>query len=124
MDSCLRDSIFLSGKAGNTDKNTIKKQHCYHFWIICSYLEGLQVDFQRLAEWITFEVYEDYEDLISRYNVFDVYVQQGKSDYLESILGTFSLLKKVWNFALGWLGGGEDKIGSFSHFFIFFSFMS
>ena len=86
MDSCSRDSIFLSGKAGNTDKNTIKKQHYYLFWIICSYLEGLQVDFQRLAEWITFEVYEDYEDLISRYNVFDVYVQQGKIDHLKGIL--------------------------------------
>ena len=37
-------------------------------------------------------------------------------------LGKFSLeKKKVWNFTLG---GGQDKIGSFSHFFSFFSFMS
>ena len=39
-------------------------------------------------------------------------------------LGKVSLekKKKVWNFTL-W-GGGQDKIGSFSHFFYFFSFMS
>ena len=43
-----------------------------------SYLEGVQVDFQRLAEWTTFENVSDYEDLIARYNLFDQYVQQSK----------------------------------------------
>ena len=43
-----------------------------------SYLEGVQVDFQRLAEWTTFETLSDYEDLIARYNLFDQYVQQSK----------------------------------------------
>ena len=46
--------------------------------IFFSYLEGVQVDFQRLAEWTTFENISDYEDLISRYNLFDQYVQQSK----------------------------------------------
>ena len=45
---------------------------------ICSYYEGVQVDFQKLAKWTTFEVYKDYEDLLARYNLFNVYVKQGK----------------------------------------------
>ena len=52
-------------------------------WSICSYLEGVQVDFQRLSEWTTFEVIEDYQDLISRYNAFEAYVQQGKNSCQE-----------------------------------------
>ena len=51
---------------------------------ICSYLEGVQVDFQRLSEWTTFEVIEDYQDLISRYNLFEAYVQQGKNSCKEN----------------------------------------
>ena len=110
MDSCLKDSIFLSGKDGNTHENAIKRQHHAYFWIICSYLEGVQVDFQRLAEWTTFEVYEDYEDLISRYNVFDVYVQQGKIDYLKSILKC-NHYNALWCVG-GWCGQDCGKDGS------------
>ena len=44
-------------------------------------MEGVHIDFQRLAEWTTFETLSDYEDLISRYNVFDQYVQQGKNPF-------------------------------------------
>jgi len=46
------------------------------FYFPINYLEGVQVDFQRLAEWTTFENVSDYEDLIARYNLFDQYVQQ------------------------------------------------
>ena len=53
-------------------------------WSICSYLEGVQVDFQRLSEWTTFEVIEDYQDLISRYNLFEAYVSQGKNSCKEN----------------------------------------
>ena len=42
-----------------------------------SYLEGVQVDFQKLASWTTFESLSDYQDLISRYNLFEDYVFQG-----------------------------------------------
>ena len=48
------------------------------FFFPISYLEGLQVDFQRLIEWTTFETKEDYVDLIARYRQFTVYVSQGE----------------------------------------------
>ena len=42
-----------------------------------------------------------------------------------SLLGKFSLKKKKCEIShLDGGGGGQDKIGSFSHFFYFFSFMS
>ena len=47
------------------------------FYFPVSYLEGAQVDFQRLIEWTTFETSEDFADLISRYLQFNTYITQG-----------------------------------------------
>ena len=35
------------------------------------------MDFQKLASWTTFESLSDYQDLISRYNLFEDYAFQG-----------------------------------------------
>jgi len=46
------------------------------FYFPVNYLEGIQVDFQKLASWTTFESLSDYQDLISRYNLFEAYAFQ------------------------------------------------
>jgi len=46
------------------------------FYFPISYLEGVQVDFQRLAEWMSVDTQKDYEDIISRYNLVDTYTDQ------------------------------------------------
>jgi len=46
------------------------------FYFPISYLEGAQVDFQRLAEWTSFDNQKDYEDTIARYNSFGTYIDQ------------------------------------------------
>ena len=47
------------------------------FYFPISYLEGVQVDFQKLIEWTSFESGEDYIDLIARYRQFTTYIHQG-----------------------------------------------
>ena len=47
------------------------------FYFPVSYLEGAQVDFQKLIEWTTFESSEDFADLISRYLQFNTYITEG-----------------------------------------------
>ena len=47
------------------------------FYFPVSYLEGAQVDFQRLIDWTTFESSEDFADLISRYLQFNTYIAEG-----------------------------------------------
>ena len=47
------------------------------FYFPISYLEGAQVDFQRLIEWTTFESSEDFVDLISRYLQFNTFITEG-----------------------------------------------
>ena len=47
------------------------------FYFPVSYLEGAQVDFQRLIEWTTFESSEDFVDLISRYLQFNTFISEG-----------------------------------------------
>ena len=47
------------------------------FYFPISYLEGIQVDLQKLIEWTSFESGEDYIDLIARYRQFTTYVHQG-----------------------------------------------
>ena len=37
-----------------------------------SFLEGVQIDFQRISGWMTFETISDYENLIQRYKQFPV----------------------------------------------------
>jgi len=46
------------------------------FYFPISYLEGVQVDFQRLAEWGSLDVEKDFEDLLARYNLLDDYIDQ------------------------------------------------
>merc|ERR1719312_317290 len=46
------------------------------FYFPISYLEGVQVDFQRLAEWTNYDTQKDYEDTIARYNSLDTYIDQ------------------------------------------------
>jgi len=46
------------------------------FYFPVSYLEGVQVDFQRLSEWASLDDQNDYEDLIARYNLLDSYMDQ------------------------------------------------
>ena len=43
--------------------------HC-RFLFPINFLEGIHVDFQRIAGWMTFESRNDYENLIERYNSF------------------------------------------------------
>ena len=50
------------------------------FYFPVSYLEGAQVDFQKLIEWTTFESSKDYVDLISRYIHFNTYITEGWFD--------------------------------------------
>ena len=33
-------------------------------------MEGVHIDFQRLAEWVSFDTVKDYEDMIIRYEKF------------------------------------------------------
>ena len=62
-------------------------KYAFNYWlkkyeetnIFHIYLEGIQVDFQKLASWTTFESLSDYQDLISRYNLFEAYAFQGLS---------------------------------------------
>ena len=53
------------------------------FYFPVSYLEGPQVDFQKLIEWTTFESSEDFADLISRYLNFNTYMTEGGLDWIE-----------------------------------------
>ncbi|CAB4063337.1 GUF1 [Lepeophtheirus salmonis] len=46
-----------------------------YFYPVC-YLEGVQIDFQRLAEWASPKSRKDFEDLIKRYQKFDKYSEQ------------------------------------------------
>lgn len=41
-----------------------------------NFLEGVQVDFQRLADWMNLEEEKDFENLIDRYGKFDQYADQ------------------------------------------------
>ncbi len=43
----------------------------FSFLFPINYMEGVHIDFQRLAEWVTFKTAKDYEDMISRYEKFD-----------------------------------------------------
>ena len=36
------------------------------FYFPMNYMEGVQVDFQKLSEWTSLETVKDYQDLISR----------------------------------------------------------
>ena len=38
-------------------------------------MEGVHMDFQRLAEWVTFRTAKDYGDMIRRYEKFDKQAQ-------------------------------------------------
>jgi len=46
------------------------------FYYPVSYLEGVQVDFQRLSEWVSLDTIEDYRDLTKRYYAFGDYMAQ------------------------------------------------
>ena len=46
------------------------------FYFPISYLEGVQVDFERLAEWSSVETVDDYNDLLGRYEKFSDYADQ------------------------------------------------
>ena len=41
-----------------------------------SFLEGIHVDFQRISGWMTFERKKDYENLINRYKIFPLLVDE------------------------------------------------
>ena len=46
------------------------------FYYPINYMEGVQVDFQRLAEWATLSEVKDYQDLVARYHLFPTYAGQ------------------------------------------------
>jgi len=46
------------------------------FYFPVSYLEGVQVDFQRLSEWVSLDSIDDYRDLANRYYAFGDYMSQ------------------------------------------------
>ena len=72
MDTSLRDFTFPSG---------LLYQHSSIILILMlqyySYLEGVQVDFQKLSGWVSLEEVSDYQDIITRYNLFEEYAFQG-----------------------------------------------
>ena len=39
------------------------------FYFPINYMEGVQVDFERLAEWTSFDGKQDYLDIINRYSL-------------------------------------------------------
>jgi uncharacterized protein (DUF885 family) len=59
----------------------------YHgFLFPIDYLEGVQVDFQKLAvDWVSMDGLKDYQDLISRYNLFLTYAEQIKEILLNAV---------------------------------------
>ena len=50
--------------------------HLNGFYFPINYMEGVHIDFQRLAEWATPACVKDYEDLVARYRVFPAYAGQ------------------------------------------------
>ena len=50
--------------------------HFKGFYFPINYMEGVHIDFQRLAEWATPACVKDYEDLVARYRVFPAYAGQ------------------------------------------------
>ncbi len=46
------------------------------FYFPINFLEGVQIDFQRLADWMSFKSTKDYTNLITRYEKFAAYADQ------------------------------------------------
>ena len=46
------------------------------FYFPLNYMEGLHVDFQRLAEWAAPKTVKDYQDIVERYRAFGEQVDQ------------------------------------------------
>ena len=68
------------------------------FYFPVSYLEGAQVDFQKLIEWTTFESSKDFADLISRYIQFNTYITEGWFDSTDfSSTSSFFYISSYWH---------------------------
>ena len=87
MDTSLRDFTFPSG---------LLYQHLSIILILMlqyySYLEGVQVDFQKLSGWVSLEEVSDYQDIITRYNLFEEYAFQG-TQCITTLLCLFYMTK-------------------------------
>jgi len=90
--TCLeftRRAEIILGEPGNDDtvKNNLEffiaevstfvtGYHLKGFFFPMNYMEGVHVDFQRLAEWASPTCLQDFRDLVARYNLLPDYVEQ------------------------------------------------
>jgi len=49
---------------------------CQGFLFPVNYMEGVHIDFQRLAEWVPLESVKDFDDMIARYRKFSAHADQ------------------------------------------------
>jgi len=72
MDEAENDDLLLNLRFLVAELNTFIKGYPFKgFYFPINYMEGVQVDFQKLGEWASFDTKQDYLDLIERFKAFD-----------------------------------------------------